>query len=108
MLAGASDLPDSCLSAESSYSEQARKAKFQGTVGLIIVVDAQGNVSSIRITRPLGIGLDEKTVEALKTWKFIPGKRGGIPVATIVGVEVSFRLFWTPPFQATNEKVQPS
>jgi TonB family protein len=78
---------------EPAYSEEARKAKYQGTVVLIIVVDAQGNVSDARVVKPLGMGLDEKALETVRTWKFKPATRAGVPVPVRVGVEVTFRLF---------------
>jgi protein TonB len=78
---------------EPPYSEEARKAKYQGTVVLYIVVDAQGNVTDARVVKPLGLGLDEKALETVRTWKFKAGMRNGVPVAVRVMVEVSFRLF---------------
>jgi TonB family protein len=75
------------------YSEEARKAKYQGTVVLWIVVDAQGSVTDSRVVKPLGLGLDEKAVETVRTWKFKPALRNGVPVAVRVSVEVTFRLF---------------
>lgn len=78
---------------EPPYSEEARKAKYQGTVVLWIVVDTQGNVSDVRVVKPLGLGLDEKAVETVRTWKFKPAMRNSIPVNVRVMVEVSFRLF---------------
>ena len=79
---------------EPAYSEEARKAKYQGTVVLWIIVDAQGNVNSdVRVVKPLGLGLDEKAVETVRTWKFKPAMRNGVPVPVRVIVEVSFRLF---------------
>jgi len=78
---------------EPPYSEEARKAKYQGTVVLWIVVDAQGNVSDARVVKPLGLGLDEKAVETVHTWKFKPAMRNGAAVPVRVMVEVSFRLF---------------
>jgi periplasmic protein TonB len=76
-----------------AYSEEARKAKYQGVVVLMIVVDAQGNVIECHVVRPLGLGLDEKAVETVKTWRFKPSTRNGVPVAVRCTVEVSFRLF---------------
>jgi TonB family protein len=76
-----------------AYSEEARKAKYQGVVVLMIVVDAQGNVIECHVVRPLGLGLDEKAVETVKTWRFKPSSRNGVPVAVRCTVEVSFRLF---------------
>ncbi|HEX4229892.1 MAG TPA: energy transducer TonB [Bryobacteraceae bacterium] len=77
---------------EPEYSEEARKAKFSGSVLLSIIVDEQGLPRDIRVIRPLGLGLDEKAVEAVSKWRFIPGRKGGIPVATQAEVEVNFRL----------------
>jgi TonB family protein len=76
-----------------AYSEEARKAKYQGTVVLWIVVDASGAVTDCRVVKPLGLGLDEKAVETVRTWKFKPASRNGTPVPVRVMVEVSFRLF---------------
>lgn len=78
---------------EPPYSEEARKAKYQGTVVILIIVDAHGSVTNARIMKPLGLGLDEKAVETVRTWKFKPGMRNGIPVPVQVIIEVTFRLF---------------
>ena len=78
---------------EPPYSEMARKAKYQGTVELWIVVDARGNVSDVRVARLLGMGLDEKAAATVSTWKFKPGYRNGVAVPVRVMVEVAFRLF---------------
>jgi periplasmic protein TonB len=78
---------------EPPYSEQARKAKYQGTVVLWIVVDGQGNVTDAQVVKPLGMGLDQNAVTTVKTWKFKPAERNGAPVPVKVMVEVSFRLF---------------
>ncbi|HEX5482213.1 MAG TPA: energy transducer TonB [Terriglobia bacterium] len=75
------------------YSEQARKAKYQGTVVLSIVVDAQGGVHDARVVKPLGLGLDEEAVKTIQTWKFKPAERNGTPVPVRILVEVTFRLF---------------
>jgi len=75
------------------YSEEARKAKFQGNVTLSFVVDAEGHARNIHVERSLGMGLDEKAIEAVKKWKFEPGMKDGIPVAVMVSVEVNFRLY---------------
>jgi len=76
------------------YTPQARHAKRQGTVTLMIVVDSQGNVTDARETsKPLGGGLDEKAIETVKTWKFKPATRDGVPIPVRVIVEVTFRLF---------------
>lgn len=77
---------------EPEYSEEARKAKWQGSVLLGIEVDAAGQVSDTRVMRGLGMGLDQKAVEAVRQWRFKPGMKNGAPVNVNVQVEVNFRL----------------
>lgn len=77
---------------EPEYSEEARKAKYQGTVQLYIEVDPSGRAQNIRVVQSLGLGLDEKAIEAVKKWKFRPGVKDGKPVTVAASVEVSFRL----------------
>lgn len=77
---------------EPEYSEEARKAKFQGTVLIFIVVDELGNPRDLKVIRPLGLGLDQKALEAVQQWKFNPGKKDGRPVAVQATIEVNFRL----------------
>lgn len=75
------------------YSEEARKAKYQGTVVLWVIVGADGRPKDVRVQRPLGMGLDEKAVEAVRRWKFEPAKKDGQAVAVQIQVEVNFRLY---------------
>jgi protein TonB len=77
---------------EPEYSEEARKAKYSGEVLLSIVVDEHGVPRDIHVVRPLGLGLDEKAIEAVMKWRFRPGMKGGRPVATQAQVQVNFRL----------------
>lgn len=77
---------------EPEYSEEARKAKFQGTVVLSIIIDEKGTPTNFKVVRPLGLGLDEKAIEAVSKWRFRPGVKEGKPVAVIATVEVNFRL----------------
>jgi TonB family protein len=77
---------------EPEYSEEARKAKFQGTVILSIIIDEAGLPRNFRVVRPLGLGLDEKAIEAVQKWRFRPGYKDGKPVAVMANVEVNFRL----------------
>jgi TonB family protein len=77
---------------EPEYSEAARKAKYSGTVLLSIVVDERGIPRDIRVVRPLGLGLDEKAIEAVQHWRFRPGTKNGRAVNVRATVEVSFRL----------------
>jgi periplasmic protein TonB len=84
--------PSIIYKVEPEYSEEARKAKFQGTVLLFVIVDEHGNPRDIKIIRPLGLGLDQKAVEAVEKWKFSPGKKDGKPVPVQAQIEVNFRL----------------
>jgi TonB family protein len=77
---------------EPEYSEEARKAKFQGTVVLFIVVDEKGNPRDLKVIRPLGLGLDQKAIEAVQKWRFRPGQKDGHPVPVQATIEVNFRL----------------
>jgi protein TonB len=75
------------------FSEEARKAKYQGTCVLGLVVDANGRPTAIRVLSALGMGLDEKAIESVKNWKFEPGKKDGHDVAVEIAVEVDFHLY---------------
>lgn len=77
---------------EPEYSEEARKAKWQGTVILQLVVDEHGLPQQMKITRALGLGLDQKAIEAVAKWKFKPGMKDGKPVPVVATIEVNFRL----------------
>ncbi len=77
---------------EPEYSDEARKARLQGTVVLSVEVDEQGRPRAIRVVRPLGLGLDERAIEALEKWRFQPALAGGKPVAALAVVEMTFRL----------------
>ena len=75
------------------YSEEARKAKFQGVVVLWLIVGQDGKPRDIKVTRPLGMGLDQKAIEAVNKWRFEPAMKDGRPVAVQINVEVNFRLY---------------
>jgi periplasmic protein TonB len=75
------------------FSEEARKAKYQGTCVLGLVVDATGRPTNIRVLNALGMGLDEKAIESVRNWKFEPGQKDGHPVAVEIAVEVDFHLY---------------
>ncbi len=75
------------------YSEEARKAKYQGTVVLQAVITADGRAIEIQVVKGPGLGLEEKAVEAVKQWRFKPALGpSGKPVAVVVPIEVTFRL----------------
>jgi len=77
---------------EPSYTEEARAARIQGTVLLNVVVQPDGTAGQIKVLRSLDVGLDQKAVEAVSTWKFKPGTKDGQPVPVQATIEVNFRL----------------
>jgi TonB family protein len=85
--------PRPIFSPDPEFSEEARKAKYQGTCTLMIVVSADGRPTNIRVVNSLGMGLDEKAIETVKTWRFEPGKKDGHPVNVEMAVEVDFHLY---------------
>ncbi len=74
------------------YSEEARKAKYGGSVTLTIIVSPEGRAEGIRVVKSLGMGLDEKAIDAVRQWRFRPGTNSGKPVPVRATVEVNFRL----------------
>jgi protein TonB len=90
---GGVSAPKALYAPDPEYSEEARKAKYQGTVVLWLVVDASGRPQQIRVQRSLGMGLDEKAIEAVKQWKFDPARKDGHAVPVMINVEVNFRLY---------------
>ena len=79
-------------SPEPEYSDEARRAKYAGIVVVSLVVDAQGMPQRVRVVRALGMGLDEKAVEAVRQYKFKPAMFQGKPVPVEVNIEVNFRF----------------
>src|SRR5689334_24347625 len=74
------------------YSESARSRGYEGVCVLWLVVGTDGKPHDIRIARSLGLGLDEKAIEAVQQWRFEPAKRDGKAVAVQINVEVNFHL----------------
>src|SRR5579864_1136426 len=75
------------------YSTEARQAKHQGTVVLWAIIGPDGRPRDLRVYRSLGMGLDEKAMEAVRTWRFRPATKDGNPVAVQIEVEVNFHLY---------------
>jgi len=90
---GGVSAPHVTYAPDPEYSEEARKAKYQGTIVLYLIVDSSGAPTDVQIMRPLGLGLDEKAVNAVSAWKFNPAERDGKPVAVAITVQVNFHLY---------------
>src|SRR5579864_6236220 len=90
---GGVSAPRAIYSPDPEYSEEARKAKYQGTVVLWVVIGPDGRVHDLKVQRSLGLGLDEKALEAVRTWKFDPARKDGQAVAVQLNIEVNFHLY---------------
>lgn len=76
------------------YTDAARKARFQGTCVLSVVIGSDGRVSDPKVVQPLGLGLDQKAVQAVLKWRFQPARdKHGKPIAVVAQIEVNFHLY---------------
>jgi TonB family protein len=85
--------PRAIYKPEPDYSDEARKVGFQGVVVLWAVIGADGRPAKLGVARSLGMGLDEKALEAVNLWRFEPARKAGHPVPAKIYVEVDFHLF---------------
>ncbi len=90
---GGVSAPKAIFAPDPEYSEEARKAKYQGVCVLSLIVGPDGKPRDIHVARSLGLGLDEKAIQAVNQWKFDPAQKDGKPVAVAINVEVQFRLY---------------
>ncbi len=92
-IGGGVSAPELIYSVEPEFSEEARKAKVAGNVLVNLWVDTNGMPTHVRVIRGVGMGLDEKAVEAVRQYKFRPAKENGKPVLVELNVEVNFQIF---------------
>jgi len=86
--------PVPILTPEAEYTDKARKAHYQGQCLIQLIVDQYGIPQNLRIVRPLGIGLDEKALEAVRRYRFTPAYKQEVgPVPVIITIAVNFRLY---------------
>jgi len=90
---GAVSAPVPLNKVEAEFSDEARRAKYQGVVMVSFIVDTQGRPQNPRVVRALGMGLDEKAIEAVKKYRFRPAMKDGKPVPVEISVEVTFTLY---------------
>ncbi|HET9995495.1 MAG TPA: TonB family protein [Candidatus Acidoferrum sp.] len=87
-------LPKCAYCPDPQYTDEAREAKLQGRVTLQVLVGADGSASQIRVVQGIGLGLDERAIQAIRTWKFIPARDAAHRIVpSWVTVEAVFRLF---------------
>jgi TonB family protein len=86
-------MPRAIYAPEPEFSEEARIAKFQGEVTLLVTIGADGRARNLTVVRSLGMGLDQKAMDAVRTWRFDPARKDGRPVAVQMNIIVNFHLF---------------
>jgi TonB family protein len=84
--------PEVIHSVEPEFTEDARRANFQGSVSIKLIVDSQGNPQNVQLVHHLGMGLDEKAIEAVRQYKFKPAMYQGHPVSVQIVIEMDFHL----------------
>ena len=94
--------PKVIKSQHSKYSREAQLARLEGNVVLSVVVDTKGRPANISVEKPLGLGLDEQAIKAVRKWRFTPGTKDGIPVNVQIHVDVAFRLEEPQPSDVYN------
>jgi TonB family protein len=92
-IGGGVSAPRAIYDPDPEYSDEARRVKYQGVVVLWAVIGADGLPKDIRVARSLGMGLDEKAMQAVHKWRFEPAMKDGRPVAVQLNIEVTFRLY---------------
>jgi len=87
-------MPKLLKGVHATYLAEAMRLGIQGSVLLEAVVQTDGTVGDVRVTRSLdrASGMDEEAVNSLKKWRFAPGKKDDVPVPVMVEVEMSFSL----------------
>lgn len=86
-------MPRAIYAPEPEFSEEARKVKQQGEVTLLATIGTDGRPRNLTVVRSLGMGLDEKALAAVSSWRFEPAKKDGHPVAVQMNIIVNFRLY---------------
>jgi len=89
---GGVSAPRVIYSVEPQFTPEARQANYQGVVALQLIVDSEGHPQDIRVVRHLGMGLDERAIEAVKQYRFSPAMYQGHAVAVQMMIDVDFRL----------------
>jgi TonB family protein len=98
--------PRGIYTPQPEYTEEARQAHREGVCIVSFIVGLDGKPSNIVVTKKLGLGLDEKAVAAVRTWKFEPARRYGQPVAIRMNVSLNFKLFGNDKILALSDRVK--
>ena len=103
---GGVSAPRATYTREPEFSELARAVGYQGVCTLGLIVGADGKPRNIHIINRLGLGLDEKAIEAVRSWRFSPALKDGQPVAVQIAVEVDFHLSGNGKFANLSAKAR--
>jgi periplasmic protein TonB len=90
---GGVSAPRAIYTPDPEFTQEARQAKYQGTVLMWVIIGPDGRPRDVKISRSLGMGLDQKAIEAVRRWRFDPALKDGVPVAVQVNIEVNFHLY---------------
>jgi TonB family protein len=91
-IAGKVQKPVIVTTVKPQFTEQARRNQFSGDVMVYLIVEKDGTPSHIRVVKSLGMGLDEKTIEAVKQYRFKPATFMGQPIRVDLYLDVNFRV----------------
>ena len=89
------------------YTAEAMRARIQGIVELRAVVELDGSLSDVRVSRAIDPGLDQSAIDAVKQWRYAPAMKGDVPVRTVITIRVSFAIPGLPPVLAWPEGFEP-
>jgi len=84
--------PIALFTPEAEFSDEARRQKYEGMCIVAVIVDAHGMPQNPRVMRHLGMGLDEKAIDAVMRYRFKPATKNGKPVPVAITVLVNFHL----------------
>jgi protein TonB len=90
---GSVSAPVEIYSVDPEFSDEARRAKLSGSVLVNLWVDQSGRPTHVRVLQGLGMGLDEKAIDAVRQFRFKPAMENGKPVTVELNVEVSFHIY---------------
>jgi TonB family protein len=79
-------------SVQPEFTDDARRANYQGSVSIKLIVDSQGNPQDVRLASHLGMGLEAKAIEAVRQYRFRPAMYQGHAVAVQIVIDVDFHL----------------
>lgn len=75
------------------YPRMARKRGLEGTVILVVELDAEGKISDVRIQSGSGFALlDDAALSIVEEWRFTPARMGGIAIRSTLKIPILFQL----------------